>query len=628
MRCRALLVLALCWVPLARANLLPNLYLFSERPPPVPLALGSVLYYFYQDDYPATLQEALYVEHRFGTNVPGRDLLLLAKGSAALGLGMLNQARIWLAEVDTKRLPPNALPRLHLAMARVAFLDGDDVLCGQYLNELSPELDARPDVNYLRVELARRAHDLRAMATSLARLPEETPFWFFGWHNYAVTARELHELDTAASAFDRVASARPRDELGRDIVVRAALEGAMLRFQQSDVAGATRRLDAIPVTGSYGRMALAQRANLAMAADDYHTAARVFANLAGNQADRWDSHRVDALIGVAFAMERTSGGAAALDRYNDASAQLSDRLQGLNGLDTGLADRAWLELLADVSHGTAVTDTTRLKEMDGKFSGVDWLAWLSDRDTQRHLAGWRRLSAMTKRIAVLRESAAALGEAAVEQERRVASANERLQGDAVVNKMQQQLATLDAMDARLQALRAPSSSLDDAAFKSRIAALATKEEASQLANLERMRLLATRTDKPELLKRIARLQGVVSWNVADEAAARIWAQEKVRRALAGKVDALSSRAARITTAETERAAQVGAAAKVASFGTDLLAIADRTEILTNERAQALTDRLRERIRKDRDDTRKQLTYAQLAVARITDQALTSGRSAP
>ena len=204
MRCRALLVLALCWVPLARANLLPNLYLFSERPPPVPLALGSVLYYFYQDDYPATLQEALYVEHRFGTNVPGRDLLLLAKGSAALGLGMLNQARIWLAEVDTKRLPPNALPRLHLAMARVAFLDGDDVLCGQYLNELSPELDARPDVNYLRVELARRAHDLRAMATSLARLPEETPFWFFGWHNYAVTARELHELDTAASAFDRV----------------------------------------------------------------------------------------------------------------------------------------------------------------------------------------------------------------------------------------------------------------------------------------------------------------------------------------------------------------------------------------------------------------------------------------
>ena len=45
--------------PAARANLFPEFHLFSDPPPPVPLALGSVLFHFYQEDHRATLAEAL-----------------------------------------------------------------------------------------------------------------------------------------------------------------------------------------------------------------------------------------------------------------------------------------------------------------------------------------------------------------------------------------------------------------------------------------------------------------------------------------------------------------------------------------------------------------------------------------
>ena len=153
-------------------------------------------------------------------------------------------------------------------------------------------------------------------------------------------------------------------------------------------------------------------------------------------------------------------------------------------------------------------------------------------------------------------------------------------------------------------------------------------KAVQLKQLAHLQAVATSADKPELLTRIARLNGVVGWNIAVDVAARLWGQEKTRRALSLRRDALAARAARITTAEVERAAQTGAAAKVEAFRADLGVIETRAKLLTDERARALTERLRERIRKDRDDTRKQLTYAQLAVARLTDQLLTSKRSVP
>ena len=622
MRRRAVLLLALCCFGQARANLLPDFYIFSERPAPVPLALGSVLFHFYQDDYAATLQEALYVERRFGTNIPGRDELLLAKGSAALGLGMFDQARTWLAGVDAARLPVNALPRLHLAMARVAFLDGDDVLSGQYLADLSPELDVRPDVNFLRTELARRAGDLRAMTTLLARLPAGSTLWFFGWHNYAVAARAQGALDEAAVAFDRVATARPHDRQARDLVVRAGLQAAVLRYQQADVPGAIARLDAVPVSGSYGRMALAQRATLALAANDYRTAARVFTHLAGDpQSQRWDTQRVDALIGVPFALEHLAGGGAALPRFAAASAVLGARLQALDDLAGGLDDPTWLAALADVDHDGADADGARLKTLDRTFRGVDWSAWLADRDTQRHLEAWRRLGEMNRRNAVLRASAAALGEVAVEQELRVNRANGRMQGSAVARLRGNGLA-LERLAERSRALRVRPPVSDAAADEQWLLALASPAEAKQLTRLQQLQVLARTATGPELQTRIARLQGVVSWNIADEAAARLWEQQKRRRALTLQLDGLNARAARIAGAESERTAQVGAAARVAAFAGDLGAVARTAQQLTDVRAGALRESLRARIRRDRDDTRRQLTYAQLAVARITDQLLT------
>ena len=236
----------------ARANLFPDIHLFSDPPPPVPLALGSVLFHFYQEDHRATLAEALYVEARLeraGTPLAGRDQLLLAKGSAALGLDMLVQARTWLLEVDASALPATALPRLHLALARVAFLDGDDGRARDYLARLPEDFAARPDVHYLRAELARRAGALVEMAGALEGLEEDDPLWFFGWHNYAVSARAAGDSAAAIQAFDRIAETRPEVPAAADIAVRAGLQGALLRAESGDLDGAIARLDRVPVAG-------------------------------------------------------------------------------------------------------------------------------------------------------------------------------------------------------------------------------------------------------------------------------------------------------------------------------------------------------------------------------------------
>ena len=520
----------------AQANLLPDLYIFKERPEPVPLALGSVLFFFYQEDHRATLAEALYVEQRFmraGEPLPGRDQLLLAKGSAALGLGMLVAARSWLDEVNASALPATALPRLHMALARVAFLDGDDVRARDFLGRLPPEYAERADVSYLRAELARRQGALDLMATALAGLSSEDPLWFFGWHNYAVAARTANAKPQALEAFDRLAQSRPGSPATRDIAVRAGLQGAMLRFEDGDLPGAISRLDRVPVAGTYGRTALAQRAQLALAQQDYRTAARVFNALAAPADNRWDSERVDALIGVPFIQEQIVGGAAALAAYARAADRLAERVQTLRALEAGLDDGKWLASLVAIEsvgeasgigtphsrtsadshddadgavrddHAEARSDdaaaraaggearlTREWTGLDAQLVGVDWPAWLAASDTQRDLLVWRRLGDAAQRLQLLSESSAALGQAAAEQERRVARAAELTRNESVVARIDALAAQLDQQQVALRALsdRAlwRTGSVDQAQRS-----LATDDERTQLTRLDRVQAALT-----------------------------------------------------------------------------------------------------------------------------------------
>ncbi len=686
-------VRVVCWMALcllfvgstaAQANLLPDLYVFKARPEPVPLALGSVLFYFYQEDHRATLSEALYVEQRFaraGEPMPGRDQLLLAKGSAALGLGMLVAARGWLDEVNPAALPETALPRLHLALARVAFLDGDDARARDFVSRLPPEYAERSDVSYLRAELARRQGGLDSMAAALAGLRAEEPLWYFGWHNYAVAARAANDKSQALAAFDRLAQSRPESPEARDIAVRAGLQGAMLRYEDGDLTGAISRIDRVPVAGTYGRTALAQRAQLALAQQDFRTAARVFNALAAPADNRWDSERVDALIGVPFIQEQTVGGAAALAAYGRAADRLTERVQTLQALDAGLDDGKWLASLVaiedlgassgigkaqrraaadrhgddagdeddaddaaddDADEAQAAADEARLthewKGLDAQLVGVDWPAWLAAGETQRDLLVWRRLGDAAQRLQLLSDSSAALGEAATEQERRVARAAGRVRDVSVVARIDvleqhlaQQQAALNALSERDMWHAA------DAVEAQR--ALATAEERAQLARLDRAhgaltQLIARRATAsasgtngvealPEwaLAQRVKRLRGVLSYRIAEEAAQRVWQQEKQRRVAATRLNLIDLRGARIAQAEQERKADAGAAQKVDQLRARLQHLAARAAQLRDEREQLLTAGLRARIAADRADSEKQLAYARLAMARIADAEL-------
>jgi hypothetical protein len=668
--CAARLCLLACVLtgPVARANLLPEFHLFSDPPPPVPLALGSVLFHFYQEDHRATLAEALYVESRLardGQPLPGRDQLLLAKGSAALGLGMLVQARAWLLEVDATALPETALPRLHLALARVAFLDGDDARARDYLQRLPEDFAARADVHYLRAELARRAGALDEMASALDGLEDDDPLWFFGWHNHAVAARAAGDVPRALAAFDRIAETRPEASEAADVAVRAGLQGALLRAESGDLDAAVARLDRVPVAGLYGRMALAQRAQLALAGGDVAVAAKVFEALAAPVDGRWDSERVDALIGTAYIREQTLGGPASLPAYERAAAQLDARVGGLRALGGTLADRSWLAMLVDVEasardtgiagasarrddeddedeagdedeaddEADSAVEAARLaasrdgfRAIDARLSGVDWLAWLAAGETQRDLLGWRRLGDSRARLAVLGDSAFALGQAADEQERRVARVAERLGANAIPARMDALEAHLRAEGDQLRGLLTSPLGRGDDAWPGR-RALATEDELRALDRLDRLERLARDRADGAALRRIARLRGVLAYGIDSEVAARVWSREKQRRSNLARLEALDLRGTRIDQAERERAGQRGAGQRVAALRARLAALHARMGELRQAREERLTAGLRQRIEADLQDSERQLTFARLAMARIADAELTAAHAA-
>ena len=242
-------------------------------------------------------------------------------------------------------------------------------------------------------------------------------------------------------------------------------------------------------------------------------------------------------------------------------------------------------------------------------------------------------------VAVPRSSAA-LGQAAAEQERRVARAADRTRDESVVARIDTLAAQLDQQQVALRALsdRAlwRTGSVDAAQWS-----LATDEERQQLTRLDRVQTTLTQLVERQagttasekyagapsptwsVARRVQRLRGVLAYRIADAAAARIWQHEKLRRAAGARLDRIDLRGARIAQAEHERKGNTGAGQQVIRLQERLQVLATRASQLRDEREKLLTAGLRARITADRSDSEQQLAYARLAMARIADAALTA-----
>ena len=151
--------------------------------------------------------------------------------------------------------------------------------------------------------------------------------------------------------------------------------------------------------------------------------------------------------------------------------------------------------------------------------------------------------------------------------------------------------------------------------------LADAQERALIEELKQMRELVQRgmsaTEQSRWMKRIARLEGVLFWKLADSRASRIRVLEKSlaqNKALLADVD---ERIVKVANSEAEF---------TASVETDFMVFADRardirgqvTDALT-KREVALADEIRRGMQREMREVQQYLLVTRIAIARATDK---------
>jgi hypothetical protein len=162
-----------------------------------------------------------------------------------------------------------------------------------------------------------------------------------------------------------------------------------------------------------------------------------------------------------------------------------------------------------------------------------------------------------------------------------------------------------------------------------MAALAAPEEAQLIARVADMRrvleraVAAGKNDKTQGIEdRLARVEGLVFWQIADDSSGRVRKLARASRANKELLADIDSRVVRVETAEHNFA--VGVQTDFFTFQTRADSIASAVTKAKATREGMLSAQLRSGIRKERAQVEKYLLLTRIAIARAMDQIAMNG----
>jgi hypothetical protein len=264
--------------------------------------------------------------------------------------------------------------------------------------------------------------------------------------------------------------------------------------------------------------------------------------------------------------------------------------------------------------------SAKFDEWRAKLGHTDWLEWLATEDVHELMLEWRELDETAKWLDRMPDELAILDELSQEQRRRAAEARELITSRGLLERREALATTIEAMDERIadvsRAKPTPSAEW--------FAPLAQPDEAKLLAKIARMRAVLERAsaagkgDRAKgIAERLARIEGIVFWQIADNEPARLRKLVKANRANGERLADIDSRIARVQSAEHGLA--TGVQTDFLAFQTRADAIAEAVHKARDLRQGMLAAQLREGIRRERAQVEKYLLLTRIAIARAMDQ---------
>ena len=596
------------------------------------LTYGTVLYEYFQEEHQAALLNAMVAEKQ---GRRGEDTIRfdLAAGSFAFADGMYAFANETFAAVPETEI--DELDRM-----RLAFHLSLEYHRRQDWQPLAEQLDKiqlgetwfgrerlHPEVEYMRGELALNQGHFDVAQQHFGLMDETDPLRAYGLFNLGVAYREAEQLPEARKTFRTLSKMPVYDDEAFDLTQRARLALALIARQQQKTETAETVLSALPGEGRYQEVAMAAYGGLAMDNEEYELAARIWMTL--QQQDYWTSSTATARLGFPMSLERMAGqGRAttemALVQFQAAEQSFSARLTDLQQLSTDAQDPAWVQ---DLLHVFAADDRggehmqVMMQNWQERLGHTDWLEWLATDRVNQALTQWRDLNGMEDWLSAMPDKVHALQAVSHEQQRRGHQARELLHGDGLLAKRAQLQQRLEQSSANLQALVAAQPEMTQAWMWQ----LANDDERALLSDLAAKQELTkhmNERDRAKWTARIKRLQGLVFYTLVDDSASRLQAMRKQHKALAGLLQDIDQRIARVADAKHDFEATVG---------TDFLVFLERADTITAKvhtarvnRETYLANEIRGRMQREMQQVEQYLLVTRIAIARATDQLAMAG----
>jgi hypothetical protein len=271
-------------------------------------------------------------------------------------------------------------------------------------------------------------------------------------------------------------------------------------------------------------------------------------------------------------------------------------------------------------------DQQRMNQMmerwEQQLGHTDWIEWLATETTHEVLLEWRELVSMQQWLDDLPAELEAFEEVATERKRRAAEARRLLHDEQLLNHRDALSAEITSQNEQIQVLKAAVPEADDQWMLS----IAGDDQRALVRELSAMQALVHKGMKPaeqaRWQARIARLRGVLFWQLVESSASRIRELEGQLRQNQRLLADLNNRITEVQSAEAEFAAGVE---------TDFITFADRAKDLIarvdtarENRELALAAEIKRGMQREMREVQQYLLVTRIAIARATDQlALTS-----
>jgi hypothetical protein len=530
----ALCALALPWAPLIGANVKQDPNSLTSHPVE-DLHYGDVLFYYFQNDYFASITRLLAAQelHRVRHSEGEAELLL---GGLYLSLGEHNEAGRIFDALLAGSAPEAVRNRAWYFLGKLWYQRGYLQEAERALNKLTGNVDPRIDAQrYMLLSQVMLRQERYDDAIAALRAWHGAPDWTaYAQFNLGVALVRKGRLDDAVPFLDSVGRLTTRSEELLALKDKANLALGFALLQEKRAAEARPYLQRVRLEGPSSDKALLGVGWADAMSGEYKRALVPWLEL--RKRNLLDAAVQEAYLAVPYAFGKLKADGQAADYYNSAIESFDAEMQRIDASIAEIRAGRLLDRLLDADAQKKVSWDWQLQNLPNAPESRYLYVLLASNEFQEGLKNYRELNYMSRNLQGWRDSLVAFDEILETKDKAYA---ERLpKTDAVMAATD--LAALTRKRVEFE------SRLDEIEQTHDVAALGTPEEQATWAHLQRIEdYLAAHPDDAatqEMREKFRLMKGVMVWRLSESFKARLWNERKAVRELAGSLQVTQARA--------------------------------------------------------------------------------------